>query len=90
MRRALRRTESRAVGLGGEQAAAWERLLTLIGDLNDIKADGKSTLSTHALYEPEAVAAVVTPWTDEDGTRWSVTLRPLLPHERSCADLPEA
>jgi hypothetical protein len=138
--------ESRPVGLGDEQAASWERLLTLIGYLNDVKGDVMSSLSTHALYEPEAVAAVVTPWTDaddgidpepvawpgpslpgdpldpefgvtcvtaagaaadavldaaksatditpwtdEDGTRWSVTLRPLLPHERSCADLPAA
>ena len=28
-----------------------------------------------------------TPWTSDDGTRWSLLLRPLLPHETGCADL---
>jgi hypothetical protein len=32
-------------------------------------------------------ASSATPWTTEDGTRWSVVLRPLLPHESGCADL---
>ena len=35
-------------------------------------------------------ASDITPWTDEQGRRWAVALRPLLPHERSCADLPAA
>jgi hypothetical protein len=29
----------------------------------------------------------LTPWTTGDGARWSVTFRPLLPHETGCADL---
>ena len=32
-------------------------------------------------------ASAATPWTSADGTRWSVVLRPLLPHESGCADL---
>jgi hypothetical protein len=29
----------------------------------------------------------LTPWTTGDGARWSITFRPLLPHESGCADL---
>jgi hypothetical protein len=32
-------------------------------------------------------ANALTPWTSPDGTRWSLTFRPLLPHETGCADL---
>ncbi|MGY1842171.1 hypothetical protein [Modestobacter sp. SYSU DS0875] len=32
-------------------------------------------------------ATTQTPWVGADGTRWSVTFRPLLPHEQGCADL---
>ncbi|MEX5303081.1 hypothetical protein [Kocuria sabuli] len=32
-------------------------------------------------------ASTATPWLSEDGRRWSVTLRPLLPHEEDCTDL---
>jgi len=32
-------------------------------------------------------ASTATPWTTPDGTRWSLTFRPLLPHETGCADL---
>ena len=47
----------------------------------------------------EAVAAVLeaaedataeTVWQNPDGGRWALTLRPLLPHESGCADLPTA
>jgi hypothetical protein len=34
-----------------------------------------------------ASANQLTPWTTPDGARWSLTFRPLLPHESSCADL---
>jgi hypothetical protein len=34
-----------------------------------------------------AEASRYTPWTTPDGTRWSLTFRPLLPHETGCADL---
>ncbi|WP_369139831.1 hypothetical protein [Modestobacter versicolor] len=29
----------------------------------------------------------LTPWRTDDGARWAVTFRPLLPHETGCADL---
>ncbi|MCZ2829564.1 hypothetical protein O2W14_12035 [Modestobacter sp. VKM Ac-2986] len=32
-------------------------------------------------------ASTATPWTTPDGARWSLTFRPLLPHETGCADL---
>ena len=32
-------------------------------------------------------ASTLTPWTTPDGARWSLTFRPLLPHESGCADL---
>jgi hypothetical protein len=32
-------------------------------------------------------ANAATPWVGADGSRWSVTFRPLLPHETGCADL---
>ncbi|WP_346619779.1 hypothetical protein [Blastococcus montanus] len=40
-----------------------------------------------AVLEAAASASSATPWTSDDGTRWSVVLRPLLPHESGCADL---
>jgi hypothetical protein len=32
-------------------------------------------------------ANALTPWVASDGTRWSVTFRPLLPDEGGCTDL---
>jgi hypothetical protein len=52
-----------------------------------VTAAGKAA---DAVLDAAKSATAVTPWTADDGTRWSVTLRPLLPHERSCADLPAA
>ncbi|MGY1689851.1 hypothetical protein [Geodermatophilus sp. SYSU D01105] len=40
-----------------------------------------------AVLEAAAGANALTPWTAEDGSRWTLTLRPLLPHETGCADL---
>jgi hypothetical protein len=34
-----------------------------------------------------ATADVQTPWTTPDGARWSISFRPVLPHESGCADL---
>ena len=34
-----------------------------------------------------ASATTLTPWVAGDGSRWLLTLRPLLPHETGCADL---
>ncbi len=43
-----------------------------------------------AVMEAAATANANTPWTDADGNRWSLVLRPLLPHESGCPDLPQA
>jgi hypothetical protein len=43
-----------------------------------------------AVLAAARTASDITPWRDEQGRRWAVELRPLLPHERSCADLPAA
>ncbi|CCG04738.1 hypothetical protein [Blastococcus saxobsidens] len=40
-----------------------------------------------AVLAAAADASGATPWTTDDGTRWSVVLRPLLPHESGCDDL---
>ena len=40
-----------------------------------------------AVLAAAASATTLTPWVARDGSRWSLTLRPLLPHETGCADL---
>jgi hypothetical protein len=40
-----------------------------------------------ALLTAAASANAATPWLTPDGSRWSVTFRPLLPDESGCADL---
>jgi hypothetical protein len=40
-----------------------------------------------AVLGAAADATAITPWVGVDGMRWSVTFRPLLPHESDCADL---
>jgi hypothetical protein len=40
-----------------------------------------------ALVTAAGAANAATPWVTPDGARWSVTFRPLLPDESSCADL---
>ena len=40
-----------------------------------------------AVLAAAAGATTLTPWVAGDGTRWSLRLRPLLPHETGCADL---
>lgn len=47
-------------------------------------ADGEQA---RAVLDAAASATTVTPWLSDDGTRWSVTFRPLLPHETGCDDL---
>jgi hypothetical protein len=42
-----------------------------------------------AVAEAARDANMLTPWIAADGSRWSVTFRPLLPHESGCADLME-
>ncbi|MCV2488780.1 hypothetical protein OF117_05345 [Geodermatophilus sp. YIM 151500] len=45
--------------------------------------------AAQAVLEAAASANAVTPWVDDEGRRWSLLLRPLLPHESGCADLVE-
>lgn len=40
-----------------------------------------------AVVAAAASATTLTPWVAGDGSRWALTLRPLLPHETGCADL---
>ncbi|SFL51425.1 hypothetical protein [Geodermatophilus ruber] len=40
-----------------------------------------------AVLEAAGVANALTPWVAGDGTRWALTLRPLLPHETGCTAL---
>ncbi|MFI7579463.1 hypothetical protein [Kocuria kalidii] len=42
-----------------------------------------------AVLDAAGSASTLTPWVSEDGRRWSVALRPLLPHEEGCGDLVE-
>ena len=44
--------------------------------------------TVEAVLEAAAEATTDTVWQNPDGGRWAVTLRPLLPHETGCADLP--
>lgn len=45
------------------------------------------TESAQAVLAEAVSATATTPWTGADGRRWSLLLRPLLPHESGCADL---
>ena len=40
-----------------------------------------------AVLAAAASATTLTPWVAGDGSRWTLTLRPLLPHETGCTDL---
>ncbi|MFF0990045.1 hypothetical protein [Kocuria nitroreducens] len=40
-----------------------------------------------AVLDAAGAADAQTPWVSEDDRRWSVALRPLLPHEEDCTDL---
>jgi hypothetical protein len=40
-----------------------------------------------AVLDAAAGANALTPWLADDGSRWALTMRPLLPHETGCADL---
>ena len=54
-------------------------------ELYCVAAEGEAA---DAVLEAAAKATVETIWKNPDGGRWSVTLRPLLPHETGCGDLP--
>lgn len=53
-------------------------------DLTCVSATGDQAQS---LLTAAASANAETPWVTGDGARWTVTFRPLLPDESSCADL---
>ncbi|HEX2073831.1 MAG TPA: hypothetical protein VHF92_08610 [Geodermatophilus sp.] len=42
------------------------------------------------VLEAAGTANTLTPWVTDDGARWAVTFRPLLPQESGCADLGDA
>ncbi|MGY2080747.1 hypothetical protein [Modestobacter sp. SYSU DS0657] len=55
-------------------------------------APGVTCLTVEGAQAAEVAAAAreattQTPWVGSDGARWSITFRPLLPHEQGCADL---
>jgi hypothetical protein len=53
-------------------------------DVSCVSATGDQA---RALLDAAGSANSATPWVTADGTRWSVTFRPLLPDESGCADL---
>jgi hypothetical protein len=53
-------------------------------DLTCVVATGEQAT---AVISAAGDANTLTPWVTPDGARWSVTFRPLLPDESSCADL---
>jgi hypothetical protein len=54
-------------------------------DLSCVTATGEQA---QAVTTAARAANGLTPWVTDDGARWAVTFRPLLPHETGCADLP--
>jgi hypothetical protein len=56
------------------------------GGVSCVLAEG---VDARAVLAAAATANAASPWTGADGRRWSLALRPLLPHESSCADLPD-
>ncbi|MCZ2816592.1 hypothetical protein [Modestobacter sp. VKM Ac-2984] len=61
--------------LPGEPIAPGVTCVTATGDQAQAVADAARD------------ATALTPWVGAEGERWSITFRPLLPHESGCADL---
>jgi hypothetical protein len=57
------------------------------GGLPDVTCVTATGDQAQALVAAAGSANAATPWVTADGARWSVTFRPLLPDESSCADL---
>jgi hypothetical protein len=55
-----------------------------VPDLSCVTATGEQA---RAVVTAARAADRLTPWVTEDGARWAVSFRPLLPHESGCADL---
>jgi hypothetical protein len=58
-----------------------------LGGLPDLTCVTATSDQAQALVTAAGSANAATPWVTAEGTRWTVTLRPLLPDESSCADL---
>jgi hypothetical protein len=59
------------------------------GGLPDVSCVTATGGQVPALLAAAGSATATTPWVTSDGSRWSVTFRPLLPDESGCADLGE-
>ncbi|WP_448615850.1 hypothetical protein [Modestobacter sp. URMC 112] len=58
-----------------------------LGPLPDLTCVTATGDQAPALATAAREANRLTPWVTDDGARWAVTFRPLLPHESGCADL---
>jgi hypothetical protein len=58
-----------------------------VGPLPDLGCVTATGDQAQAVGTAARAANGLTPWVTDDGARWSVTFRPLLPHESGCADL---
>lgn len=58
-----------------------------VGPLPDLGCVTATGQQAEAVVTAARAANGLTPWVTGDGARWSVTFRPLLPHESGCADL---
>jgi hypothetical protein len=58
-----------------------------LGGLPDLSCVTATGDQAQAVAAAARAATTLTPWTTDDGARWAVTFRPLLPHESGCADL---
>jgi hypothetical protein len=58
-----------------------------LGGLPDMTCVVAAGEQAPAVLDAARDANTLTPWVAVDGTRWSVTFRPLLPDETGCADL---
>lgn len=63
------------------------QVLAPMADLSCVVATGDQAA---AVLHAAADANTLTPWVADDGSRWSVTFRPLLPDETGCGDLPRS
>lgn len=58
-----------------------------LGGLPDLSCVTATGEQAQALVTGARAANRLTPWVTDDGSRWAVSFRPLLPHESGCADL---
>ncbi|TQN41732.1 hypothetical protein FHU33_1110 [Blastococcus colisei] len=58
-----------------------------VGGLGDVSCVTATGDRAQTLLAAARDANATTPWVTDDGRRWSVTFRPLLPGESGCADL---